>query len=164
MDRAALAPWRTVAVDASGAEHVVLSDGWRRIRLDLAAGSLAGEGLVLLHFSLEGLSSAAGKLLPLKRFIDLCRHRRFGRSLFPEDRRIARWILLLRVRDALAAGASHREIATALYGAQRVGRDWSGPSDSLRSRVRRLVRDARAMEQGGFWTLMRRDDVRRARP
>lgn len=149
-----LARWRTVAVDAAGSEHVVLSDGWRHIRLDLAAGSLASETPVVLHYRLHGLSSAAVVVRSLRQFIELCRHQRFSRSLFPEDRRIARWVELLRVHDAVAAGATQREIAIALFGAERVAREWSGRSDSLRSRLRRLVRDARAMAQGEFRTLL----------
>src|SRR3546814_2023745 len=43
-----------------------------------------------------GLASAEARLLPLRRFLDLCRHRRFARSLFPRDPRIDRGIEMLR--------------------------------------------------------------------
>jgi hypothetical protein len=64
--------------------------------------------------------------------------------------------MMLRVHDALAAGASQREIASVLFGAERVEADWLGTSESLRSRVKRLVRDARAMARGGYRSLLRR--------
>jgi hypothetical protein len=150
-----LAPWLTVVTDRDGGEHAVLSDGWRRIRLDVEAGSLARGGRVLFLYRLQGLASARARLLPMRRFLDLARHRRFTATLFPRDPYIDRCIRLLRVHDALAAGASQREIGEALFGAGHVARDWKGRSDSLRSRVRRLVRDAAGMAEGGYRSLMR---------
>lgn len=150
-----LAPWLTLAVDADGLEHAVLSDGWRHIRLDLEAGSL-GSGPVVLHYHLQGLRSAETRVLPLRRFLHLCRHHRFAASLFPADARVARGLALLRVHDALQTGASHREIADALFGEERVARDWSHRSDSLRSRIRRLAAEARGLAHGGYRSLMRR--------
>jgi hypothetical protein len=111
---------------------------------------------VLLHYQLMGIASAAPKILPLRRLLHLCRRRRFARSLFPPDPRVARWLLLLRVHDGLVSGASRREIAAALFGIERVAAEWPGASDSLRSQVKRLARDARAMARGGYRSLMRR--------
>ncbi|MGJ0239928.1 DNA -binding domain-containing protein [Novosphingobium fluoreni] len=149
-----IVPWLTVAVDPAGHEHAVLSDGWHHIRLDIEEGRLAGEAAVLLHYRLHGLASAEARLLPLRRLIDLCRHGRFARSLFPRDPRIERGIAMLRVHDALGEGASQREIGMALFGRERVATDWNHRSDSLRSRVRRLVREARAMARGGYRHLL----------
>lgn len=157
IDPAALAPWLTVVADITGIEHAVLSDGWQHIRLDLEAGTLTGEMPVILDYRLRGFAAAMTKILPLRRLLELVRCRRFARSLFPEDRRIDRWLLLLRVHDALADGASQREIACALFGAERVQAEWSGASDSMRSRTRRLVRDARQMAQGGYRGIMQAD-------
>ena len=111
---------------------------------------------VLLQFRLQGIQSSERRLLPLRRFLHLCRTRRFSRSLFPHNPQIARMVDMLRVHDALVQGASQREIGVALFGEQRVALDWTGPSDSLRSRVRRLVRDAGIMTRGGWRQLMRR--------
>ena len=153
---AALAPWLTVVVDYAGREHAVLSDGWHHIRLDIEGGSLAGGGSALFAYRLGGLTSARTRLLPLRRFLDLAEHRRFTSTLFPRDPRIARWLLLLRIHDALAVGASQREIGRELFGAGQVALNWRGQSDALRSRVRRLAQDAAAMARGGYRLLMRR--------
>lgn len=150
-----IASWLAIAVDTAGREHVVLSDGWHHIRLDVEEGRLTGQEAVLLRYRLHGLASAETRLLPLRRLLDLCRHRRFARTLFPRDPRIARGLEMLRVHDALSSGASQREIGEALFGAERVREDWSNGSDSLRSRVRRLVREARDMARGGYRQLMR---------
>jgi len=151
-----LAPWLTVVADRDGREHAVLSDGWRHIRLDVEAGTLAHGGRVLLLYRIAGLASARARLLPLRRFLDLAEHHRFTAALFPRDPRLDRWLTLLRVHDALAAGAGQREIGQALFGADHVERDWKRRSDSLRSRVRRLVRDAVSMARGGYRSLLRR--------
>lgn len=151
-----IATWLAIATDVAGREHAVLSDGWHHIRLDIEEGRLSGQEAVVLHYRLHGVASAQARLLPLRRLVDLCRHRRFARSLFPCDPRIDRGIEMLRVHDALTDGASQREIGAELFGAERVADDWNAPSDSLRSRVRRLVREARAMARGGYRRLMHR--------
>lgn len=153
---APLAPWLTIVADAQGGEHAVICDGRHRLQLDIVSGSLADCEAVTLDYCLRGVCSAEPRLLTLRRLLGLVRHRRFVRSLFPRDPGVPRQILLLRVGDALATGASQRDIAAALFGDDAVSRDWNGRSDALRSRVRRLVRDAKAMAAGGYRQLLRR--------
>lgn len=150
----ALSPWLTI-VGGPGGEHAVLSDGWHHIRIDIAIGSLAEGRSVILHYDLHGVASVGPKLLPLRRLLDLCRHRRFSAALYPPDRRVDRWLLALRVHDAMAAGASQAEIGRVLFGRDD-GRDAAASrrSDSLRSRVRRLVGEARRLAAGGYRALM----------
>ncbi|WP_443020042.1 DNA -binding domain-containing protein [Sphingobium sp. Cam5-1] len=112
--------------------------------------------MVHLHYRLNGLGSAEAGILPLRRLLHLYRHRHFARTLFPHDPWVDRGIRLLRVHDALADGASQREIGAVLFGEARVTEDWNDRSDSLRSRIRRLVREAKALAQGGYRDLMRR--------
>ncbi|WP_067736038.1 DUF2285 domain-containing protein [Novosphingobium naphthalenivorans] len=154
IDPATLAPWLTLVTGTDGREHAVLSDGLRHIRLDVVSGTL-GDGPVILGYCLSGTVSAAPKILPLRRLIALAGERRFLSSLFPADPRVARWIEALRVHDALTEGASQREIAQVLYGAERVASDWHDGSDFLRSRVRRLAAEARRLAKGGYRFLMR---------
>ena len=158
VDAAMLAPWLTIVTGAAG-EHAVLTDGWRHIRLDIAQGSLAAGAPVLLEYRLKGTGSVEPKILPLRRLVDLCRKRRFSVSLYPPDRRVDRWILALRVHDAVIDGASQRDIAGALFGDPAGAGAGEGDrrADSLRSRVRRLMGEARRLAEGGYRTLMRRD-------
>ena len=155
IDPAVLARWLTMAAGADGIIHAVLSDGLRRIRLDIVTGPLAPGQPVQMHYSVHGARSALPKILPLRRMIDICRYQRFAASLFPADRALARGAALLRVHDALDYGASQRDIAEALFGAPSVRSDWRKGSDYLRSRIRRLVADAKAMAEGGWRRLMR---------
>lgn len=158
IDPAGLAPWLTVVRDDRG-EHAVLSDGWHHIRIDVEQGSLAAGGAVVLHYQLKGVASAVPKLPPLRRLVDLCRTRQFARSLYPRDPRVERWLLALRVHDAMRAGASQSEMARVLFGDDPSGDGAGRRSDSLRSRVRRLVAEARRLAGGGYRVLMKRGDM-----
>lgn len=73
----------------------------------------------------------------------------------PTTQRRHRLILGLRALDGRAEGASYREIASALFGAQNVpaGRAWK--THDLRSRTLRLVADATALMRGGYRELLR---------
>lgn len=157
IDPAAFGQWLTVAADMHDREHAVLSDGWHHIRFDVVAGTLSA-GPVILRYRLQGSVAMRPKLLPLRRLIDFSLHRRFARSLYPADPRIARWLAMLQVLDGLSAGASQREIAEALFGTGRVTAEWERErrSDSIRSRVRRLAAGALKLARGGYRDLMSR--------
>ena len=155
IDLARLVPWLTVVSHGATSEHAVLSDGWRRIRLDILGGTLREASLVLFAYRLRGLQSLAPQLTPLRRLVALCQTGRFAVALHPPERRMARWTDLLRVADARADGASYRDIAVAMVGEERVRRDWHDAGRSLHSNVRRLVAGAAAMAAGGYRSLLR---------
>lgn len=142
-------------VKAADREHLLISDGLRAIRIDVLAGGLAN-GPSELSYRLAGLSAAEPPLLTLRRLLMLWRTGTFCRSLHPNEPRAKRWLLMLRAGDALREGADQREIATALLSAEAGQPRWRTQSPSIRSRVQRLVRSARAMEAGGFWALLTR--------
>jgi hypothetical protein len=154
IDPTRLHQWLALVTDESG-EHAVLSDGWRRIRIDIAGGSLAAGLPVVLHYHLSGVVRVQARLPTLRGLIHLMRHGTFARGLYPPVPRIARHLLALRVHDARIAGASQREIVETLL-------PGSGPdqADSLRSRIRRLAREARRLASGGWRDLMRKENHR----
>lgn len=137
----------------------MLSDGYRRIRIDIEQGSICCGRPVRLRYAMQGFvgQRTEARLLPLRRLVGLLRTGRFLPALFPAERRVERLIDVLRVADALSAGASQREIAAVLFGSERVASDWRTVSDSLRSRVRRLVREARRMTARGYRQVLHRD-------
>ena len=135
--------------DDDGTEHVVLSDGVCRIALDVRKGTLF-DGPVSLGIDLINSNQSKRQLTQLHRLlaavadpsgkIPAC-------HTIPANRKI---VAALRVADGLATGASHRELAIALYGTERVAADWLGISDALRSQVRRLVKSAQYFNGGGW--------------
>lgn len=153
---AELLPWLATAVDGFGVEHAVLSDGRQHVRIDVENGSLLAGTPVVLHYRIAGIASAEPKILPLRRLIWLVRNRRFGKSLVVRDRKLRRHVLALRVFDALAAGASQREIAEELW---RAGSASPEVQESLRLRVRRLVDETRRLRGGAWRMLMRKPRV-----
>ncbi|AOR76391.1 DNA -binding domain-containing protein [Novosphingobium resinovorum] len=152
---ARLAPWLTCVPGRVAGEHAVLSNGDHRIRLDVLSGNLSGQEAVMLSFRISGIAGAERRLVPLRQLVSLHRHGRFGRSLFPAEPRMKRWLTTLRVHDAIVSGASHQDIGIAFYGTERVASGWDTGSDSLRSRVRRLASEAARMTAGGWRRLMR---------
>lgn len=137
----------------SGTEHVLLSDGIHRLRLDIVAGTI-DDGPVMLFFQLAGMRSVRAPLLVLRQLVALWRSGRFSRALHPQEARASRWILLLRTHDALAAGAGQREIAERLLDRDAGVRRWRIEAPALRSRVQRLAREARKMAAGGYLSLL----------
>ena len=151
IDRLTLAT--TTVVGLSGVQHLAISDGLRRIRLDVVDGTLL-EGPVRLGYRLAGFADAEPQLLTLQRLLAIQRLGRFARGLHPRENKAERWVMMLRAHDLSVAGASQREIAAALSGSD-ISQEWRTRSDYLRLRVQRLLRDANAMISGGYLDLLR---------
>jgi hypothetical protein len=139
---AALATRLPGEAGSGAAEHVLLSDGVRSIRIDLLSGTLAA-GPVALRWRIDGLAEAGPPLMALRRLGALARHGRFAVSLHPPERRARRWVQMLRVHDALAAGATHREIVGRLFDIDVAGPGWRAAFGPWRLRVQRLAAGAR---------------------
>ena len=138
---------------ADGREHLLISDGFRSIRIDVLSGTL-GRGPARLHYRLGGLASAERPVLTLRRFLTLCRTGSFSCSLHSGEARAKRWLLMLRAHDGRAAGADQREIAAVLLSAEAGEPRWRTGNPSVRSQVQRLVRGARRMASGGYLGLL----------
>lgn len=138
-------------VAARRGERVIIGDGLHRLALEVRSGTLTG-GPVRLRYVLDGFDRLSHPLATLKALVALRRLRRMPVGLFARERRAARWILHLRVLDALDAGVTQREIGEALFPA--VDGQWRERSDFLRLRVQRLVRNARTLSCGGYRGLL----------
>jgi hypothetical protein len=152
---------KATVIDAASVQHLLLSDGCRSIRLDVAGVDLLS-GPVRLHYRLSGMEAAEGPLLALRRLLALVRSRVFSRALHPPEARAARLVAMLRAHDAVQAGATQREIATVLLSAQAGEERWRVRAPSLRSQVQRLVRGAASMARGqGYVALLTRSGASR---
>jgi len=139
-DVRSVAPFVSVAIDSS--EHWLVSDGRWVIRLDLHDGTLLG-GPLLIEHRMTGLRRLAPKLAALRQLIALVDKGELPPSMHPRERRAAQWILELRVADALLAGATQQEMARHFYSAAVSAPNWRLESSPYRSRIQRLVRNAR---------------------
>jgi hypothetical protein len=139
---------------ADAGERLLLREGGRSIRVDVRSGTLTA-GPVRLRYALAGLSRLEPQLLTLRRLSALWRLGRMPAELFPHEARAGRWIQLLRTLDAMGDGASQREIAEALFGAELAQARWRSDTDYLRMRVQRLVRNGRELAGGGYLGLLK---------
>ena len=144
----------TFATAPDGREHLLICDGFRALRMDVLAGTIA-DGPAELRYRLAGMVSAERPVLTLRRLLALCRAGRFSRSLHAHEVRAKRWLLMLRAHDSLTAGANQRQIAAELLGGCAARERWRMETPSLRSQVQRLVFGARQMALGGFWELLK---------
>jgi len=136
-------------------EELLLGDGDRSVRISIAQGSVL-HGPVKLGYRLTGTDALDLRLLALRRLAALMVRGRLPAHLFEPHARSGRWIRLVATLEAMAADPSHLSVATTLYGKPLVELEWTGESDFLRSRVRRLVAQARRLASGGHASLLRR--------
>lgn len=153
LDFARLGVAATIAHASGGSEHVVLTDGYRRIRLDIVTGTVT-RGPVDLTCRFAPSGRIEPKLSALRRLTSLLRTGIFLPGLHRPEALASRWIASLRASDAKTAGASERDIAGELLGDRWAGTDWRGDSDSSRLRVQRLVRAGRTLIGGGYLRLL----------
>jgi hypothetical protein len=143
-----------VIIDGRGKEHIILNDGRSQIAADLKSGS-ALSGPVSLKLFIPNNPLVGLHLTYLQKLLAALEHPD-GRIRAPRDRAMAqKLVAALRVHDALAAGASQRDIAIALFGKPRINSDWSGASDALRSQIRRQITRARRLSKGEWRQISR---------
>jgi hypothetical protein len=96
---------------------------------------------------------AQNRLVSATRFLGLLRGKPLADPRITAQRR-SRLRQILRASDALCCGASHRDIAEALFGKHRIsGPDWH--ESSLRYAIIRLIRDGKVLVEGGYRELLK---------
>jgi len=142
LDFSRLGSMMTMVSAGQGRTHILLSDGLRSIRVDLIANDPVS---VPLRFTwhIGGIRGIGRQIAALAQLAALVKHGCFLPSLHPSERRAARWTLMLRVHDGLAAGASIREIVANLFGVETAGPRWRIDAAPWRLRVQRLAAGAR---------------------
>lgn len=129
-------------------EHWLEMEGGHALRLDVLSGTLA-KGPARLWLELRGPSEVKAAIIALRQLAALWSGRELPGGEVLSPARAARLLRLLRVADALAAGASQRAIAEVLFNA-RATRRWRLEQASVRLQAQRLVRNARAMGRSGY--------------
>lgn len=137
-------------------ERLSLSDGYHHLRIDIASGSLL-RGPVTLRFLIDDDARAPAKLTEILRFRALRSRGSFAKWLEPALPQRRRWVLQLRALDAVNAGATTREIASALFPIRAAREDWRNDGESVRSSIRRLIANARRMSEVGYRAILSRD-------
>lgn len=138
-----LLPLVSVSIDENQIEHLLLSNGAQSLRIDIVEGTLIGNP-ASLHYGLHGIAALRGPVAALHRLIYLVEKGGFEDRPIGRPRRRERWILELRVADALSDGVGYQQIARGLFGDVIADARWRTENPSHRQRVLRLAKAARA--------------------
>jgi hypothetical protein len=138
----------TIVTSCAGVEHLLLSDGLRHLRLDVVRGTLLA-GPVAMHFSLNDGPTLSAQLDTVRHWQRFRKGRDLGR-IAKQEHRARIWVRQLRALDGAVAGATMREIAQTLFPALATSVALQDRNSAIRSRVRRLLRAARANVGGGY--------------
>ena len=86
----------------------------------------------------------------MRRLEDLVRTGTMRHALYRQETRVRRLKNVLRALDGALAKQPYREIAVAIFGAERVAQEWTDPRDNLRDQVRRAVRCGKELMENGY--------------
>ena len=129
--------------------HILFAEGGRALQLEIEGASRLPEA-VLVTPVLPPPDLRRTRLQAVRRLNDLMRHRSLRPVHYPREPRGLRLARVVQAFDWAEAGASHREIAVALFGRARVERDWHAAHNPLRDHVRRAIARGRQLTQTGY--------------
>lgn len=153
LDLDRIAGLRRVLVTPDGCRHLLVKHQGRSVQICLSGASLT-KSVHLLADALIGPDRLAAGLRAIADFNHLLQGRiELSRPSASQHGRRLRQIL--RALDGRRAGATYRDIAVVLFGAQRVERDWNDDGDHLKNHVRRLVKRGEGLVDGGYKRLLR---------
>jgi hypothetical protein len=150
---ARLAQMATVGISRNSC-RVLLSDGRHSLRLDVEGLALFNSP-VRLQCKISGFRAAREPVRTWERLSVVAKTGKLPPRSREALKSNGRRILLIRAFDALAAGASQREIAAELIRPEAAAVGWRSANPSLRLQVQRLARGAHHYSSGRFWTLLR---------
>lgn len=134
---------------ATGIDHVVFTESGRSLQLAVTSADHP-----LMVEALPDPAIARHWRRSLDRLDDLRRTGSLRPALYPPDPRGRRHAHVLQALDGWLADLPLRDIAAAIFGRQRVDRDWRDPDGTLRDQVRRAVARGRRLMQGGYRALL----------
>lgn len=139
-------------IDDRKRNHLLLACGPLALQLLIEGGDLLSEP-VCLNFIIRGIASISTSIDQLAVLRKLLRR---GRGRRPEPNGWSARTLKLRnalvALDGHAAGASYRDVASVIFGKDRVASDW--PDPALKDRVRRSLSRGEAYANGGYRRLI----------
>lgn len=139
----------SILATEDGEQNVLFTDGFKNLQLAASGASLL-EPVRLTANVLWPSAEMKQRLTGLECLNALRMTGRLPPRFFPAEPRSTRLQWVLRALDGSIAGASHREIAVAMFGKARVERDWADPGDHLRDIMRRAIKRGRSLMNGGY--------------
>ena len=145
---------KTLLTTPAGTQQLLFCDGPRSLPLNVKGASVTEPVALFVDTAIpEGQAEHKLRLLRCLRAL-----RETGELLpefFPPHPYTKRAATVLLALDGYLAGMSHRDIAIAMVGEERVAREWSDASENLRDAVRRAIVRGVALMKGGYRTFLR---------
>lgn len=139
----------SLLIAPDGVQHIIIRDGVRALQLCILGESLL-HPVTLVFDTATALSPIPRQNLMLPCF----QAYRAGEGLleryFSADPHAKRLTFVLKALDGWLVGLPQREIALALYGRERVERDWRDPRENLRDQMRHAIARGRALVVRGY--------------
>ncbi len=141
-----------ILIDAGGRQHVVLRGNQAAIQLTITGADIAVHpvAITILVPGIAAIGRACDQLDTLRRILSPAHSRSSPDPDWTTRTQNLRDALI--TFDGRRAGASHREIATFIYGARKVAEDWDA---GLRERMQRHYNRAARLVAGGYRDLLR---------
>lgn len=142
-------PIERLVVHHAGMQIILIIQSELTLQLNVQGADLAAP----VHLFADVLPTPpmrSEQALVLAALNDLQTSGRFRSGRFPVEPRGARLRLVLQALDGSLAGASHRDIAIAIFGPDRVADSWRDPRSHLRDSVRRAISRGRMLMTGGY--------------
>ncbi|WP_394890376.1 DUF2285 domain-containing protein [Mesorhizobium sp. AaZ16] len=149
LDLSSLSCGKDILLTPAGLQHVLLRQDCRNLQIAVSAASVL-RPVRLCVDAIVPLRRLKSHIAALQCLNEIHGSGRLAAASFPPEPRGRRLRNVLQALDGSLAGASHQEIAIALFGRRRVEQDWSHPGGHLRDQVRRAVRRGRYLMGGGY--------------
>lgn len=149
LDLLSLSCGKDILLAPAGVQHVLLREDCRNLQIAVSGASV----LCPLRLDVDAivpLRHLKFHVAALQFLNDINGSGRLAAACFPPEPRGGRLRLVLQALDGSLAGASHQEIAIALFGRRRVEEDWAHPGGHLRDQVRRAIQRGRYLMGGGY--------------
>ncbi|HEV2898206.1 MAG TPA: DUF2285 domain-containing protein [Pseudaminobacter sp.] len=149
LDLSSLSCGKDILLTPAGVQHVLLRQDCRNLQIAVSGASVLRPFRLCVDVIVP-TRRLKFHLAALQWLNDIHGSGRLATACFPPEPRGGRLRNVLQALDGSLAGASHQEIAIALFGRRRVEEDWSHPGGYLRDQVRRAVRRGRYLMAGGY--------------
>ena len=152
IDVTALPGLQHILIDPDGCQHLVLRAHGVALQIEIdGADVIRGPVNLVLHAAHQRLRRAGRQLIMVDRFLSGTAPRSPPKPIWTSQARKLRDAII--ALDGRAAGASHREVASVIYGQAKVESQW-GPA-GLRDLVRRDLDRGLKLAMGGYRDVLR---------
>lgn len=145
---------KSILAGPGNEQHLVLRNDRHALQI-LCTGDAVSFDPVAMALVIDTLPEVEPRVRLVRRFAELCRGPGTRTESPDRLRRSLRLGHALTALDGWLNGASYREIAGRIFGAERVATQWGEDRRSLKDRTIRLVRKGRRLMEGGYRDLLR---------